>query len=208
MGVAGEWEVVDAGLPPADGEPVEEGAAHDPQTGEKRSAPDAAAGGAAAEEEDESGRAWKLRRKTANVGLGELYDPGALPIKLKKKEAKELGAEDVKPGVAHPLTLGGSEKPVWKPKGWNKPGEYSTDTGAAEIEAEAEEGMKKEEEGEDVKAEAPEAFVPEGPLEPEVKTEVVKPEPTDSIPPPPPAGGSMFKKRRAPAGGNRGGRRT
>ena len=100
------------------------------------------------EEEDESGRAWKLRRKTANVGLGELYDPGALPIKLKKKEAKELGAEDVKPGVAHPLTLGGSEKPVWKPKGWNKPGEYSTDTGAAEIEAEAEEGMKKEEEGE------------------------------------------------------------
>lgn len=40
--------------------------------------------------EDE--RVFKLRRKTVGIGLGDLYDPGIIPIKLKvkKEESTEL----------------------------------------------------------------------------------------------------------------------
>ena len=35
---------------------------------------------------EEDVRSFKLRKKTLNTGLGEIYDPGLIPIKVKKKE--------------------------------------------------------------------------------------------------------------------------
>ena len=108
--------------------------------------------------------------------------------------------------------MGGSEKPAWKPKGWNKPGEYSTNRQAEdEAKQEAEESMGAQAEGvgeNRVSKESVEPQGPRGPPEPEVKAEEVKPEPLEPTAPPLPTGGSLFKKRKAPVGGgSRGGRR-
>jgi WW domain-binding protein 4 len=35
---------------------------------------------------EEDIRSFKIRKKTMNAGLGEIYDPGLIPIKVKKKE--------------------------------------------------------------------------------------------------------------------------
>jgi WW domain-binding protein 4 len=40
--------------------------------------------------DEEDGRQFKLRKKTLNVGLDEIYDPGIIPVKLKKKERSPL----------------------------------------------------------------------------------------------------------------------
>ena len=69
--------------------------------------------------DEEDGRGWKLRRKVASVGLGELYDPGVLPIKLKVKKEEQMEAQTSPPSEAP--SLGESEKPKWSARGWNKP---------------------------------------------------------------------------------------
>ncbi|EPT04517.1 hypothetical protein FOMPIDRAFT_10890, partial [Fomitopsis schrenkii] len=83
QGVAGDWEVISVIDPAA---PVEEGAGHaeavahnsGPSLGVKREAE--------AIPEFEDTRTFKLRKKTVGVGLGEIYDPGLIPIKVKKEE--------------------------------------------------------------------------------------------------------------------------
>ena len=162
--------------------------------------------------DDEDSRGWKLRRKVAHVGLGDLYDPGALPIKLKAKKTEESaqstsgGAN----GTGAGLSLGGSEKPKWSARGWNKPGEAPSNTadeGSGEVKAE--DGARAEDEllGKLVDEPIPEASAaPE--VKAEVKTEEVKAEPVEPAALPAPTGNSLFKKRKAPVGGgSRGGRR-
>ena len=162
--------------------------------------------------DDEDGRGWKLRRKTASVGLGDLYDPGALPIKLKpKKQEEQEEAGRANAIISGPgLVLGGSEKPTWSARGWSKPGASSV-SGAthtadgAEVKTE-EDGAKAEGDGVTEKL-ANEPLPEEPPVE--VKAEDVKAESVEpAAPPPPPSVGSLFKKRKAPVGGgSRGGRR-
>jgi len=56
-------------------------------------------------------RAFKLRKKTAVVGLGDIYDPGVIPIKLKKKE--ETTAAEV-PLLTTPVSgSSNTELPKW-----------------------------------------------------------------------------------------------
>ncbi len=207
-GVAGEWQVVDViPAPPEEGEegerPKQEGEDLKPgeisaRAGEKRPAQEPV--------DEEDARGWKLRRKTAGVGLGDLYDPGALPIKLKPKKQEDQGAAA---GATVTLASGGSEKPQWSARGWNKPGALSA-AGATERangeEVKAEEnGIKAGEDGVAGKL-MEDLLLEEPPIE--VKTEEVKTEPVQAAAPPPPAGGSLFKKRKAPVGGgSRGGRR-
>lgn len=52
-------------------------------------------------------RFFKLQKKTAAVGLGEVYDPGLIPIKIKKKEEPEQVAE---PSTSAPNTTSGPLK--------------------------------------------------------------------------------------------------
>ncbi|KAI0744214.1 hypothetical protein C8Q80DRAFT_1185602 [Daedaleopsis nitida] len=202
QGVAGEWEVVDIVPLQGEGRPGEEGDAARPgleaRAGEKRLAETPL--------DEEDARGWKLRRKTAGVGLGDLYDPLALPIKLKPK--KEEPALESASGSGT-VPVGGSEKPKWSARGWNKPGaSFSTASleksdGQEEAEVEGDQ-VKVEDRGSmDKLAAAP---IPTDPAD--VKAEEVKAEAVEPAVPPPTSSGSLFKKRKAPAGGgSRGGRR-
>ena len=170
----------------------------EPRTGEKRPAD------APVDEEDT--RVWKLKRKTASVGLGDLYDPGELPIKLKpKKEAvSEQANGSGSSGAGAGLSLGGTEKPKWSARGWSKPGASPSATIPGQA-VKVEDAPDQEESG-PVLEKVPIESVSEN--RPEVKTEEIKSEQVEATAPPPPSGGSLFKKRKAPAGGgSRGGRR-
>jgi WW domain-binding protein 4 len=58
---------------------------------------------AAVAADDEDGRAWKLRKKTAT--LGDIYDPGVIPIKIRTRTKAEEESVD----VAAANTGGGDE---------------------------------------------------------------------------------------------------
>lgn len=136
QGVAGDWEVVAVIDPaaPVDGERQTEPAAPEagPSAGVKREAE--------AIPENEDTRRFKLRKKTLGVGLGEIYDPGLIPIKVKKKEEptseSPLGTSSAEAGQsagsssALAATSNGTaatEKPRWSARGWNRPGEGRAD---------------------------------------------------------------------------------
>ena len=86
QGVAGDWYTVTPTAPQPIAPDVTQVRATDANTspiGEAREAgikrwPDAPP--------EDDVRSFKLRKKTLNTGLGEIYDPGLIPIKLKKKE--------------------------------------------------------------------------------------------------------------------------
>ncbi|KAI0821694.1 hypothetical protein BC628DRAFT_1329142 [Trametes gibbosa] len=219
-GVAGDWEVVEVVQPslPGSAEKMgvgnvqsEEGGAW---AGEKRPAEQPL--------DEEDTRGWKLRRKKVNVGLDDLYDPGTIPIKLKAKKEETMDQSLALQGSSGAsssgglIAPGGSEKPRWSARGWNKPG---TSHNASESIGHAG-GPPDGGSPEDTNTEPEEKSFTNEPFAPPpdeppalaVKTEAqepVKPEPTDEDAPlPVPAGSSLFKKRKAPAaGGSRGGRR-
>ena len=132
QGVAGDWEVVSVVDPAA---PAEEAGQAEP------AAPEAGPSAGVKREADaipehEDTRRFKLRKKTVGVGLGEIYDPGLIPIKVKKKE--EAASESLPTGAgqsagsssAVAAVSNGSaatEKPKWSARGWNRPGEGKTD---------------------------------------------------------------------------------
>lgn len=91
QGVAGAWEVVAPPPPPlsvsisnADKSDVkdEEGADSQNPSGSQSSSQKREA-----DEDPEDGRGFKIRKRTAHVGLGEIWDPGDIPIKTKRKAA-------------------------------------------------------------------------------------------------------------------------
>ncbi|GLB37686.1 putative U1 zinc finger [Lyophyllum shimeji] len=90
QGLAGEWQVVATISPPTAPEPEDELDENDKKpviadagerTGVKREAEQPPA--------EEDARQFKLRKRTWGAGLGEVYDPGVIPIKLKKKKEPE-----------------------------------------------------------------------------------------------------------------------
>ncbi|KAF8222943.1 hypothetical protein L208DRAFT_572019 [Tricholoma matsutake] len=75
QGVAGDWEIV----------PLS--SATSSETLESPSVDTTRKRGAELAVGEEDGREFKLRKKTLNVGLGEIYDPGIIiPVKPKKRE--------------------------------------------------------------------------------------------------------------------------
>lgn len=80
QGVAGEWQILDSTPESSMGEPSEGSTLTAVGAGVKREAE--------ATLEDDS-RTFKLRKKIMAPGLGEIYDPGLIPIKVKKKEEPE-----------------------------------------------------------------------------------------------------------------------
>lgn len=92
-------------------------------------------------DDDSDGRNFKLRRRTLGVGLGEIWDPGDIPIKLKSRVKKEelpsaeqddgaagitsiTNREDVRATSSDEIDIAGPEpvveKPKWKPMGWKR----------------------------------------------------------------------------------------
>ncbi|KAH9935679.1 uncharacterized protein B0H18DRAFT_420235 [Fomitopsis serialis] len=216
QGVAGDWEVIT--IVESSAEP-EAGAVHagaavpepGPSTGMKREAE--------AIPDNEDTRTFKLRRRTVGVGLGEIYDPGTIPIKVKKKEEP---ADEALPGAAAengPAAIGtwtavgagstiATEKPSWFARGWNRPGESkANEPPNSELAAPSGEStVAREGQAEPVEIEPTMTTIAkEEPLavddvaaKVEIKAEEapVKPEADAS-----PAGGGMFRKRKLPAGG-------
>ncbi|KAF9447948.1 hypothetical protein P691DRAFT_670391 [Macrolepiota fuliginosa MF-IS2] len=97
-GVVGDWEVVES-TPAPPPEPQEEDVKPDIDASTSKRP-------AEAPPEDDT-RTYKLRRKAAAVGLGEIYDPGLITIKLKKKENPEPSTSATNPSTST------SEVPKW-----------------------------------------------------------------------------------------------
>lgn len=223
QGVAGDWEVISVIDPAA---PVEEGAGHaeavahnsGPSLGVKREAE--------AIPEFEDTRTFKLRKKTVGVGLGEIYDPGLIPIKVKKEEpASESPSGEagrpagVSSSAASAITRSAAtEKPGWSARGWNRPGEGKADEPSTPTKSEApastspapttsQEAVKHALEPPSAPVEGWNGGHPtteDAATKIEMRTEnlSVKVEPdADGAEAAATAGGSMFRKRKLPTGG-------
>lgn len=173
QGVAGEWEIVtpsESAPPPSSSD-----------AGVKRSAE--------ALEEEES-REFKLRKKTMVTGLGQIYDPGVIPIKLKKQEAVEPASLITPPA---PSTSDATDKPKWAKLQWKQLGDLEEHpehfTGDAKPEANVADVLPKGEEEQASQSDEP---------DPAIKSE---PDPVSLTESPP---SIVFKKRKAPAAGTRG----
>lgn len=201
QGVAGDWEVIS---PPQATPPQPEAEnAVDGEVNRKREAD------APPPAEDE--RSWKLRKKTVGPGLGDIYDPGIIPIKLKVKK-EELAEVD----AAVPVTVSTSSSnlkattaPTWTKTHWKRAGE-PVDEVEARPAGEGEIAEKNVTVGrEDTTEHRPKVEYgdPGGMAEP-LKKEEDRPFSLDETPIVPPAAGgsgSLFRKRKAPGGlGTRG----
>ncbi|KZT58923.1 hypothetical protein CALCODRAFT_494413 [Calocera cornea HHB12733] len=189
-GVVGEWQVVTpdlatlaanakaAQLAPGEQEAVVQ---------EKR---------ARSQEDDEDGRGYKVRKKTAAVGLGELWDPGVIKIKVKPKEQPEEAKEEAKTEKTEiPVKEEDIGDGMMKPK-WGK--QWSTVDQAAEEQRIKEEMARQEERFLGSKEE-------EKPEVKEEETKVTEPPPPEPEPEPPSTAG-LFKKRKGPPAGVKHGR--
>ncbi|KAJ7901775.1 hypothetical protein B0H14DRAFT_3080043 [Mycena olivaceomarginata] len=162
QGVAGEWEMVAPSSEPAPPHVLEA----------------------------EESREFKLRKKTTAAGLGQIYDPGVIPIKLKKKEEPVEPVSLITPPTPPTST---NDTPKWGKLQWKKMGDPAEPSPTPPLEA-------------DVKPEADAAdILPKREEEPlDEPSPTIKSEP-DPAPLPEPASSTIvFKKRKAPAGGTRG----
>lgn len=213
QGFAGEWEVVEStpAEPPVSTseetkpEPNTHQSENSQEAAMKRPLPDPA--------DDEEGR-WKLRKKMATVGLGEIYDPGIISIKPKAKvEINEGAGNESEPQSTStaptPSDAGATAMPKWAPVKWSKAGEQVHGTKDAANPVPVTDNSRTDEEpvpspgplgGEEESASTPVTNVP-------VKEEPIKLEepPEGAVP----VGGSLFRKRKTPARGgtNSSGRR-
>ncbi|PCH40655.1 hypothetical protein WOLCODRAFT_29699, partial [Wolfiporia cocos MD-104 SS10] len=131
QGVVGTWEVVGSPTPPPLATPEEEEQGEDvkPEVGQKRPAE------TVQDDDGEDARRFRLKRRTVGAGLREIYDPGVIPIKVKKweeKAEKAEGASSAGLGVSVPAgearaeggaSAGASQRPKWSAMGWRRPGE-------------------------------------------------------------------------------------
>ncbi|KAK7692455.1 hypothetical protein QCA50_004080 [Cerrena zonata] len=197
-GVAGEWEFVPVETtPPAEETEHATPAFAVPEAGQKRRAPPPA--------DEGDVRHFRLKKKKLDVGLGELYDPGIIPIKLKtkKEEPKDedspLTTPSVKVDGASSSTSSATPLPKWSARGWKKPGEvddakHDTPTETKDlVKADVSEPVS---EVQDEGLDSTEPHVPSEDVKPSVKVE----EPETSTPPP--SSGGLFRKRKLPAGGS------
>lgn len=230
QGVAGQWEII---APPA-GTPS--GTAANSQEPPSADSPREVSIKREAEapvDEDDT-RAFKLRKKTVVAGLGEIYDPGLIPIKIKKKELKvEPEVSKTEPSAVVKGTT--SDLPKWTPTQWKRARESSKEI-SPESDRKLDKTSVKREEGtaptitESGTAGSSKWAKPQWsqPLpglkqeerqsifgtedqqtsepKPEIKTEPdVKTEAgVKEEAQQPPPSGSLFKKRKTPAGANKG----
>jgi WW domain-binding protein 4 len=137
QGIAGDWKLVTAA--PSSVAPAPSGSVLD-NTRDVKPPPDSDAAvvtgmkrtAEAPAIDDDDSRGWKLRKKTAR--LGEIYDPGVIPIRLKakKEEDRELstgGSVAPTNGIALGSANTGSKAtdvPKWTKVEWKKPGELDS----------------------------------------------------------------------------------
>lgn len=205
MGVAGEWQFVQnytSASPapirtevPSVSEDANAETARSFDGDRKREAP---------VDDIEDERVFKLRKKTADIGLGELYDPGLIPIKLrvKKEESTEpqpasskTVVDDNKVDAQDALPTDAKVKIAWKRAAFQPAAEEPAPDGVkADSGGEGDPKVKSEESGAAKEEVLHAKFEPEFPIPPEPakKEEVISP----SLEAPAPT--SLFRKRKLP----------
>ncbi|KAF8972982.1 hypothetical protein BDZ97DRAFT_1988692 [Flammula alnicola] len=231
QGIAGEWQTITPPQPPvASSSTLHSGHPDAPasatgEIGVKREAE--------APPDEDDARAFKLRKKTLSMGLGESYDPELIPVKLKKKEEPDPSKTGITDSQAPTMGV-----PKWTSTQWKRPGDASQ-------QANGQNGPSIKHEDTPVKLEdKPSSMVADGAVSgpskwakpqwsqplPDFKQEERKiifgtPEQTNGgsgsevklesdvkeevgqtslSEPPSLSGGSLFKKRKAPSGAGRG----
>jgi len=119
----GEWQVIERASTEA--EASGSSSADAAVTVEEKGGRKRAAEGLAYEEDE---RGWKLRKKRLNVGLGEIYDPGVIAVKVKLKEEPQMKAEDVNEESTQLADRSSASASVkaelkWTPVKWRKASE-------------------------------------------------------------------------------------
>ena len=206
-GTVGAWEVVAIEEPAAgeEAEQVPKAEADVPADEPLVQAQSLRKREAEAQPDDDDTRQFKLRRKKLGAGLGEIYDPGLIPIKLKAKKEEpvdtppkeEASGSDapLKISQAIPIAKGG-----WSKSSWSGPKEAKDEKVLPSVSNEPVQDMSSTEGSEQLSAEPSEPPSVDQDV-PEVKAEPseVKREETDSVTALQPA--SLFRKRKVPAGG-------
>jgi len=180
--------------------------------------------------DDEDGRLFKLRKKTLAGGLGDIYDPGAIPIKLKEKPEPVI---EPAPAPVEPPAVATTSTSVpkwtklqWKHTGENDvPGEGSENGTSVEMEQPidaASAALKWSKIQWQTPMDAkPDISASSSNLHPatkteelptplaieEVKADMIKSEGVASPPTITESTGGLFRKRKLPVGGSRGKRK-
>ncbi|TFK26538.1 hypothetical protein FA15DRAFT_667433 [Coprinopsis marcescibilis] len=135
QGIAGEWQVVSTSTSKKSRQRERAEGDEDvkPDVGASTSAGDKRPAEASPEDDDMQG--FKVRKKRLNLGLGEIYDPGLIPIKVKKREEpkEEPRDEGASSRLASTSTIS-EERPKWTPLQLKRPGDVSTSTPAVKSE--------------------------------------------------------------------------
>ena len=218
QGVAGDWQMVES-APPTEPPPVtgEESTQHVDEVQNAESNQGTSSNKRAVpvpDPADEDEGRWKLRKKTATVGLGEIYDPGIIAIKLKAKaeiKEEEMAAQGQSKlssdGNSTPGDTTATPVPKWAPVKWKKAGEPADGTGGGAAtsgpvgDTALTEGapraptdpLKAEEDP--APASVTDVSMKEEPLHAKLEETTTPSGETAS------SGGSLFRKRKAPLGG-------
>ena len=167
-----------------------------------------------------------MQKRNLGIGLGQIYDPGIITLKPKKKESS---AEPPKPNLeqAKELDVSGHtpeartgelpkprEKPKWTKIQWKRPEDKATQNDSGEDSVPSTEGSKvessdgkaKREDGEDASLKVEDEDTPSAPQNPEQIGSVKKEEelPTPEVGQTSSGSGGLFRKRKVPNAGNRG----
>ena len=146
---------------------------------------------------EEDSRSFKLRKKSLNPGLGEIYDPGLIPVKVKKEEAIKQDNSSVN-GVSTATSIVDAGSSSTSSSKWAKP-QWSAPLPDIKLE-ERGKIFGLTEEPTDVKEDTGEGF--ELKVEFGIKSEddqpQMQPDTSNS------STGSLFKKRKTPAGAAKG----
>jgi WW domain-binding protein 4 len=146
---------------------------------------------------EEDSRSFKLRKKSLNPGLGEIYDPGLIPIKVKKEEAIKQDNSSVNVVSTATSIVNAGSSPSTSSSKWAKP-QWSAPLPDIKLEDRGKIfGLT--EEPTDVTKDTITGQGPELKMESGIKAE------DDQLPTQPDtSSGSLFKKRKTPAGATKG----
>ncbi|KAI0075744.1 hypothetical protein K474DRAFT_1599307 [Panus rudis PR-1116 ss-1] len=116
----GQWEVVS----------IIEPTHTEDQSGEADEKPVVGEGGRKREAEappvdEEDARQFRLKKKKLDVGLGEIYDPGLIPIKLKTKKEEPSPEAQSSNSTSEPSSSTNGAPLKWSARGWKKPSEQA-----------------------------------------------------------------------------------
>jgi WW domain-binding protein 4 len=193
QGVAGEWQII---TPPQ--APVPSSSSTEPAPANEEDKNSSLKREAEVPPEEDT-RSFKLRKKSLNPGLGEIYDPGLISIKVKKEEAIKQGDSSSSLTTATLMPVLDAGSPSTPSSKWAKP-QWSAPLPDIKLEERGKIFGLTEEQTDATEDTSSTGKEPKIKGEPGIKTEDDQPHPDTSNT----LTGSLFKKRKTPAGAGKG----